>query len=458
MYLFTETKELKFTMNYEEERKDSFSSKYGFILACIGSAVGMGNIWLFPTRVSAYGGGSFLIPYFIFVIILGFSGTIGEMAFGRASRKGPMGAFRYACEESGKNGNIGEAVGFIPVLGSLSLAIGYTVVVGWILKYVVQSLSGSLLSNPDIESLGGLFSRTATTSGNNLFQILAVVIVAIIVIFGIGKGIEKANKIMMPLFFLMFICLAIYISFQPGAKEGYKYMFTIDPVAIKDPLTWVYALGQAFFSLSLAGNGTLIYGTYLSDKEDILDSAWKVALFDTIAAMLAALVIIPAMATTGSQLSQGGPGLMFIHLPHLFSTMNGGTILLIVFFVAVLFGGVSSLINLYEAPIATVQQKFNLNRKISSLIVLGLGLVISLAIQNIVSPWMDFVSIYACPLGAGLAAIMFYIVLGKDKSRALLQQGRVKPIGKWLEPLAHFVFIPITIIVFILGIVLGGIG
>lgn len=439
-------------------KKDTFNSKWGFILACIGSAVGMGNIWLFPTRVSSYGGGSFLIPYFIFVILLGFSGTIGEMAFGRASRKGPMGAFRYAMEENNKNGNIGEALGFIPVLGSLALAIGYSVVVGWILNYVIKSFSGALMLHSDINSLGATFSSIASSSGNNFFQMLSIIIVALILILGIGKGIEKANKIMMPLFFLMFIVLAIYINFQPGAKEGYKYMFSIDPVAIKNPLTWVYALGQAFFSLSLAGNGTLIYGTYLSDKEDIIDSAWKVALFDTIAAMLAALVIIPAMATTGAKLSQGGPGLMFIHIPHLFSTMKGGEILLIIFFIAVLFGGISSLINLYEAPIATLQQKFKLSRKVSSIIILTIGLIVSLSIQDIVSSWMDFVSIYACPLGAGLAAIMFYLVLGKDKARAQLQKGREKKIGKWLEIVSHYIFIPITIIVFILGIVLGGIG
>ncbi len=441
-----------------KKKGDNFNSKWGFILACIGSAVGMGNIWLFPTRVSSYGGGSFLIPYFIFVILLGFSGTIGEMAFGRASRKGPMGAFRYAMEEKGHNGNIGEALGIIPVLGSLALAIGYSVVVGWILKYVIAAFSGALINHSDIDSLGEMFGSTAQASGNNFFQIISLLIVALILILGIAKGIEKANKIMMPLFFLMFIALAIYINFQPGAKAGYRYMFSIDPVAIRDPLTWVYALGQAFFSLSLAGNGTLIYGTYLSDKEDIIDSAWKVALFDTIAAMLAALVIIPAMATTGAKLSQGGPGLMFIHIPHLFSNMIGGEILLIIFFVAVLFGGISSLINLYEAPIATLQQKFKLSRKVSSTIIIGMGLLISLSIQDIVSPWMDFVSIYACPLGAGLAAIMFYIVLGKDKSRELLQMGREAKIGSWLEIVARYIFIPITIIVFIAGIVLGGIG
>lgn len=445
-------------MNYEEEKRDSFSSKYGFILACIGSAVGMGNIWLFPTRVSAYGGGSFLIPYFIFVIILGFSGTVGEMAFGRASRKGPMGAFRFAFEKTNRNGNIGEAIGFIPVLGSYAMAIGYTVVVGWIIKYVFKAFSGYLITNPEISSLGALFSNTAISSGNNTFQIIAVLFVAVIVIFGIGKGIERANKIMMPLFFLMFVCLAIYINFQPGAKAGYKYMFTIDPVMIKNPLTWVYALGQAFFSLSLAGNGTLIYGTYLSDKEDILDSAWKVALFDTIAAMLAALVIIPAMATTGAKLSQGGPGLMFIHIPHLFSTIPGGALLVILFFVAVLFGGISSLINLYESPIATMQEKFHFNRKTASIITLGIGLSISLGIQGIVSPWMDFVTIYACPLGAGLAAIMFYLVLGKEFSQKELQKGRNKKIGNWVHVLAKFIFIPISLLVFVLGILLGGIG
>ena len=153
-----------------------------------------------------------------------------------------------------------------------------------------------------------------------------------ILIFGVGAGIEKANKILMPIFFTLFVILGIYVAFQPGAAAGYQYIFRVDKAAILDPKTWIFALGQAFFSLSVAGNGTLIYGSYLSDEEDIPSSAARVAFFDTVAAMLAALVIIPAMATTGATLDQGGPGLLFIYLPNLISSMPGSTIIAIIFF------------------------------------------------------------------------------------------------------------------------------
>ena len=297
------------------KKRDSFNNKWGFILACIGSAVGMGNIWMFPTRVSMYGGGSYLIPYFIFVALIGFTGVIGEMSFGRATKSGPVDAFGYACETKNKR-KLGEAIGFIPVLGALAMAIGYTVVMGWILKYMIGAFTGKTLAPADTEGFAASFGSMASAFGNNVWQIVALVIGIIILMFGVGRGIEKANKIMMPVFFILFAVLGIYVAFQPGAIEGYKYIFRVDPEAFADPKTWIFALGQAFFSLSIAGNGTLIYGSYLSDNEDIPAAAGRVALFDTIAAMLAALVIIPAMATTGAQLNQGGPGLMFIFLPH----------------------------------------------------------------------------------------------------------------------------------------------
>ena len=419
----------------------------------------MGNIWMFPTRVSKFGGGSFLLAYFLFVFVIGFSGVIGEMAFGRATRSGPIGAFSQAVASRGKNPKIGAAIGFIPVLGSLALAIGYSVVMGWILRYLVASLTGEVLAPTDIDGFSAMFGSTASPFGNNLYVILSLVIAFIIMAFGIASGIEKANKIMMPLFFLLFLGLAVYMFFQPGAAEGYRYMFRIDPEAIRQKETWVYALGQAFFSLSLAGNGTLIYGSYLHDDEDIIGSAWKVALFDTLAAMLAALVIIPAMATVGSQLNSGGPGLMFIFLPALFQSMPGSRLIVIVFFVGVFLAGMTSLINLYEAPTATIQEKFGLSRPRAVLVIAAIGTVISVCIQGIVEGWMNFVSIYVCPLGAGLAGIMFYWVYGEKFVREQVQKGRMKPIGRWLEPMTKIVFCGLTIAVFILGVLTpGGIG
>lgn len=439
------------------KKRDSFNNKWGFILACIGSAVGMGNIWMFPTRVSMYGGGSYLIPYFIFVALIGFTGVIGEMSFGRATKSGPVDAFGYACETKNKR-KLGEAIGFIPVLGALAMAIGYTVVMGWILKYMIGAFTGKTLAPAETEGFAASFGSMASAFGNNVWQIVALVIGIIILMFGVGRGIEKANKIMMPVFFILFAVLGIYVAFQPGAIEGYKYIFRVDPEAFADPKTWIFALGQAFFSLSVAGNGTLIYGSYLSDNEDIPAAAGRVALFDTIAALLAALVIIPAMATTGAQLNQGGPGLMFIFLPALFKSMPGGYIVAIIFFVAVFMAGLSSLINLYEAPIATIQEKLHLGRKASCAIIAVIALVVSICIQGIVSGWMDILSIYICPLGAGLAGIMFFWVCGKKYVETQVNTGRDKKFTDKFYPICKYIFCPVCFLVLILGIVLGGIG
>lgn len=439
------------------KKRDSFNNKWGFILACIGSAVGMGNIWMFPTRVSMYGGGSYLIPYFIFVALIGFTGVIGEMSFGRATKSGPVDAFGYACETKNKR-KLGEAIGFIPVLGALAMAIGYTVVMGWILKYMIGAFTGKTLASADTEGFAASFGSMASAFGNNVWQIVALVIGIIILMFGVGRGIEKANKIMMPVFFILFAVLGIYVAFQPGAIEGYKYIFRVDPKAFADPKTWIFALGQAFFSLSVAGNGTLIYGSYLSDNEDIPAAAGRVALFDTIAALLAALVIIPAMATTGAQLNQGGPGLMFIFLPALFKSMPGGYIVAIIFFVAVFMAGLSSLINLYEAPIATIQEKLHLGRKASCAIIAAIALVVSICIQGIVSGWMDILSIYICPLGAGLSGIMFFWICGKKYVETQVNTGRDKKFTDKFYPICKYIFCPVCFLVLILGIVLGGIG
>ena len=437
--------------------RDAFRSRWGFKLACIGSAVGMGNIWMFPSRVSAYGA-VFLLPYILFVALIASTGVIGEMAFGRAAGGGPIVAFGEAARRRTGSRRWGEALGLVPVAGSLAMAIGYSVVVGWLLKYAADALTGAWLENRGVEAFDAAFSSAASSWGNNLWQTAAVVIAMVIMALGIGGGIEKANKVMMPLFFCLFLGLAVYISTLPGAGAGYRYMFLMDPAGLLDPMVWVYALGQAFFSLSVAGNGTLIYGSYLSREADVPASARTVALFDTLAAMLAALVIIPAMATAGETLSRSGPGLLFIFLPNLFREMPGGPVIMAVFFVAALFAGMTSLINLFEAPIATVQEKFRLSRLAAVGAVGAVGLAASLAIQGIVSPWMDVCSIYACPVGALLAGVFFFWVWGKADCLSQVNLARRKPLGSWFYPLAKYAFCGVTVIVLVMGAIKGGIG
>ena len=409
--------------------------------------------------VSIWGGMDFLIPYFLCVLLIGSTGVIEEFALGRSTGAGPIGAFGRCMEVRNGKRKLGETIGLLPIIGSLSLAIGYTVVMGWIIKYTKMSFTGELAAmGQNMDVIGGTFGATATS--NVTWIIVAVVVSFIIMSLGVSKGIEIANKVMMPVLFVLFVGLGIYIATLPGASAGYKYIFSLDVKRLADPMLWIFAFGQAFFSLSVAGHGSVIYGSYLPKDEDLPRSAFNVALFDTIAALLAAFVIIPAMAVGGAPLEKGGPGLMFIWLVNVMNGMTAGNVVGIVFFVSVLFAGISSIINLYEAPVATLQDNLGLGRVASTGIILGVGCVVAIFIQQITGEWMDFVSIYICPLGAFLAGMMFFWVAGRDFVMAAVNEGRTggKPVGGYFYPLGAYVYVPLCIVALVLGAILGGIG
>lgn len=437
--------------------RDSFQSRWGFILACIGSAVGMGNIWRFPIMVSTWGGLTFLLPYFLFVILISSTGVIGEFALGRAAQSGPVDAFGMCTELRTGRQKVGRAIGAIPILGSLALAIGYTVVMGWIFKYAFMAISGQLFGmGQDMAVIGGAFNAIAV---NNAFWIIVAIVVSFAIMsLGVAGGIERANKVMMPVLFFLLVALGIYIGTLPGAASGYRYIFTLSPAGLLDPRVWIFAFGQAFFSLSVAGNGSVIYGSYLSRDEDIPSSARNVALFDTIAALLAACAILPAMASAGAPLAEGGPGLMFIYLVNVMNGMAGGRAVGVIFFVCVTFAGISSIINLYEAPVAFLQEKFGIRRIAATGIIHTAGCVVAVLIQAVTSGWMDVVSIYICPLGALLAGILFFWVAGKDFVLKAVNEGAAKPIGRWFYPLGKWVYCFAALAALTAGAVLGGIG
>lgn len=441
------------------QTRDSFSGKRGFILASIGSAVGMGNIWRFPAMVSLWGGMTFIIPYLIFVVLISASGVIGEFALGRAAGAGPSGAFGMCTERRYGNRKIGERIGLIPVIGSLALAIGYTCVVAWIIKYTYMAFSGDLFGmGQDMDVISGTFNDTASTWGANGWVIVAIVATLVIMSLGVSRGIEKANNILMPVLFVLLIGLAIYVGTLPGASAGYSYILTIDFDLLANPLVWIFAFGQAFFSLSVAGNGSVIYGSYFKKNESIPSAAFYVALFDTISAFLAAMVIIPAMAAGGAELNEGGPGLMFVYIVNVFNGMAGGQIIGIVFFVSVLFAGMASIVNLYEAPVSFLQERFGAGRVKATVAMLVIGGVVALCIQSIVSPWMDGVSIYVCPLGALLAAVMFFWIAGSDFALENVNEGARRPVGRWFIPLGRYAYCALTLVALVAGALLGGIG
>ena len=438
--------------------RDSFATQTGFILACVGSAVGMANIWLFPYRVAELGGAAFLIPYLIFVVMLGMTGVIGEMSFGRAMGTGPMGAFGKAMELRGiKNGGaIGKAIGLIPTLGSLAIAVGYAVVLGWALNYLVGSLSGQIMAQ---ESVGAYFGGIASSFGNVPYHMAGLAIAFVIMIIGISRGVERINKVLMPAFFVLFVLMAVRVAFLPGAVEGYKYLLVPRWEALANPTTWVFALGQAFFSLSIAGHGTIVYGSYLKKDVDVVSSARRVALFDTLAALVAAFVVVPAVFSFGLDISSGPP-LMFITLPGVFQTMPMGSLFMIIFFVAVVFAAVTSLMNLFEAPTEALEKQLGLPRaaSVGIIAVIAVGVGVFLENGDAVSTWMDVVSIYIMPVGALLAGIMFFWVCPKGFAKSQAELGHGKPLGPWFDFMTKYVFIGVTIVVIILGIFYGGIG
>lgn len=433
------------------QTRDQFTDRWGFILACIGSAVGMANVWAFPYRAAKYGGGAFIAAYLIIAIFLGMVGVSGEIAFGRWGRTGPLGTFRKALTERGKPL---RDIGIIPVIGSLAIGIGYAVIIGWVLRYMAGAVSGSVMTT----DTGAYFGAITGDFGSVSWHMLGLVLALVVMVAGVSGGIEKINKFMMPLFFLLFFIMAVRVAFLPGAIEGYKYLFIPRWEYLLNPDTWIYALGQCFFSLSLAGSGTVVYGSYLEDGEDVVTCARRIAIFDTCAALLASMVVIPAVFAFGLDPSSGPP-LMFITLPAIFQSISGGRLIAFIFFVAILFAGLTSIVNLFETPIEALQQRAKLSRGVASIVVVAAAALVGVFIENgnVVGAWMDAVSIYIIPIGALISAVLLFWVMGTDFARQQMGRGREKPVGRWVHYLGKYVFCFVTVAVILLGILRGGI-
>ena len=423
----------------------NFASRWGFILASVGSAVGMANVWGFPNKLGSNGGGAFLLIYLMFVVIFSYVGLPAEFAMGRRAATGTLGAYENAWATRGKTaGKVGGLLAWLPLAGSLCIALGYAVIVTYILKALVDSLVGTLMS-ADAGAWFGAFS--STPYGVIPYHVIVVVGTLLTLYLG-ARSIEKTNKIMMPLFFIIFLILAVRVAMLPDVREGYRFMFTPRWEALKDPMIWIWAMGQAFFSLSVTGSGMIVYGAYLSKDEDVVGVAQHTAFFDTIAAVVAALVIIPACFSYGLDVG-AGPSLLFVTLPTILQDIPLGRLFAIILYLAMIFAGISSLQNMFEAVAESLLHKFpKLGRTavLALLCVLCLGIGIFMEPISKWGPWMDLVSIYIIPIGATLGAISWFYVMKKEDLLAAVNTGSKKARGALWYNVGRFVYVPFALV------------
>lgn len=343
------------------ENRSSFSGKLGFVLATAGSAVGLGNIWRFPYLAAKYGGGIFLLVYIILALTFGFALMCAEIAIGRKTGISAIGAYK----------KLDKRFGFLGILASSVPVIilpYYSVIGGWIMKYLFEFVRGGMVQTVTDNYFNNFIAEPIEPVG---WFLLYLGITALVVLFGVEKGIEKVSKIMMPVLVVLTVFIAIYSLFMDGAIDGLIYYIKPNFKAF-GPETVLAAMGQLFYSMSLAMGIMITYGSYMKKDVSLEASVKQIELFDTGIAFFAGLMIIPAVFafSGGDQSSLGaGPGLMFITLPKVFDSMAGGAIIGTVFFVLVLFAALTSSISLMETVVSIFMDKFGWKRKSTCLFV-----------------------------------------------------------------------------------------
>ncbi len=396
------------------EKRSNFTGKLGFVLAAAGSAVGLGNIWRFPYLAAKYGGGIFLLVYIVLAVTLGFALMTAEIAIGRKTGLSAIGAFKTLNK---KYSFIGWLASLVPII----ILPYYSVIGGWVMKYLFAFVSGNGVAAAADSYFGGFISQTTEPI---VWFALFIGITALIVLCGVEKGIEKVSKIMMPVLVVLSIVIAIYSVCLPGAWEGVLYY--ILPDFSKFSVTTVLAaMGQLFYSMSLAMGIMITYGSYMKKDVNLESSVGQIGLFDTGVAFLAGLMIIPAVFTFSGGTPEAlgkGPSLMFVTLPKVFETMWGGQIIGIIFFVLVLFAALTSSISLMETVVSIVCDKFKLNRKLSCLIVFVGAVLIGLPstlgygawghITIIGMPFLDFFDFISNSVLMPIVALFTCIFIG----------------------------------------------
>lgn len=344
--------------------KSSFGSKIGFVLAAAGSAVGLGNIWRFPYLAAKYGGGIFLLVYLILAITFGFALMITEIAIGRKTGKSVIGAYSTI---NSKFAPLGWLAAAVPAI----IFPYYCVIGGWVMKYITVYVTGS--SADAAADKGAYFGKfIGQTAQPMLFFAIFLILTAVIVMLGVEKGIEKVSKIMMPVLVLISLFVAIYSLTIPGALDGFIYYIkpNFENFGIE---TVVAAMGQLFYSMSLAMGIMVTYGSYMRKEDNLEGSVRQIEIFDTAIAFLSGMMIVPTVfAFSGGDPTQinAGPGLMFETLPQVFETMKGGKYIGLIFFILVFLAALTSSISLMETIVSVIMEKFNIKRIPACIIVI----------------------------------------------------------------------------------------
>ena len=419
-------------METKKNKRSTFSGKIGFVLSAAGASVGLGNIWRFPYLAAKYGGGIFLLIYILLALTFGYTMIVAESALGRMTRKSPVGAFKAFGKKAGWLSFGGWINAIIPVL----IVPYYSVIGGWVIKYLIEYVKG----NGTKLAADGYFSEFISNGASTEICFVIFCMFTLSIIYaGVRNGIERVSKFMMPILVVLSVIIAIYSVTRPGAIEGVKY-FLVPNLKNFSWMTVVAAMGQMFYSLSIAMGILITFGSYMKKDSSIEDSTRNVEVFDTAIAIMAGLMIIPAVfAFSGGDPDtlQAGPALMFITIPKVFANMGFGTVVGILFFLLVLFAAVTSSIALTESAVSTFEDEIGWSRRKSTavigIIMIALGILSCLGygplafVKIIGMQFLDFFDFLTnsvmMPIAAMMTSIFVSKVVGIDRIEEEIRHG-----------------------------------
>ncbi len=381
-----------------ETKRSSFTGGLGFVIAAASSAIGLGNLWRFPYLAAQYGGGIFILVYVILALTFGFTLMITEIAIGRKTGKSPILAYEAL---SKKFKFLGYLAAIVPVI----ILPYYCVIGGWVMKYITVYVTGDHIkagANGGADYFLGFAGETVSPL---VFFVIFLGLTMIIVLAGVEKGIEKVSKVLMPILLFLMIGIAIYVMTLPNAFEGIKYYIMPDFSKFSFK-TVCGAMGQLFYSMSLAMGIMITYGSYMKKDVDMNKSVAQIEIFDTLVAFLAGMMIIPALYVAGGEeaLTSKGVGLMFMSLPSTFADMATGRIIGAVFFILVLFAALTSSVSVMEAIVSCIMDKFKIKRAKACIGVFLVALIMGVPSSLGFGAWS-----HITPLGMDLLTFFDYV-------------------------------------------------